>query len=208
VLRVGLTGGIGAGKSEVARLLSVRGAVVIDADVLAREVLEPGTDGLAAVVAEFGDSVLAADGSLDRKRLGAIVFGDAAEQLGGGAISSARGRLNAIVHPRVAARTAELMAAAPPDSVIVHDVPLLTENGLAPNYDLVLVVQAPLSARLERLAARGLSADETRSRIAAQASDEQRRAIADVVIVNDGDLAQLDRQVADVWATRIEPKLR
>jgi dephospho-CoA kinase len=198
VLRVGLTGGIGAGKSEVARLLSVRGAVVIDADVLAREVVEPGTDGLAAVVAEFGDSVLAADGSLDRAKLGRIVFGD----------DGARARLNAIVHPRVAARTAELMAAAPPDSVVVHDVPLLIENGLAPNYDLVLVVEAPLPSRLARLAARGLSADEARSRIAAQASDEQRREIADVVIANDDDLAQLGRRVAAVWTSRIEPKLR
>ena len=171
---------------------------MIDADVLAREVVEPGTDGLAAIAAEFGDSVLAADGSLDRARLGRIVFGD----------DSARARLNAIVHPRVAARTAELMAAAPSDSVVVHDVPLLTENGLAPNYDLVLVVEAPLPARLARLADRGLSADQARSRIAAQASDEQRRAIADVVITNDGDLAQLDRSVADVWASRIEPKLR
>lgn len=198
MLRVGLTGGIGAGKSAVARLLSVRGAVVIDADVLSREVVEPGTDGLARIAAEFGDSVLTADGSLDRAALGRLVFSD----------PGARARLNAIVHPLVAARTAELMAAAPPDSVVVHDVPLLTENGLAPNYDLVLVVEAPLPARLERLAERGLAEPEARSRIAAQATDEQRRAIADEVIVNDGDLAQLDRRIADLWTDRIGPKCR
>lgn len=198
MLRVGLTGGIGAGKSAVARLLSVRGAVVIDADVLSREVVAPGTEGLTRVVAEFGDSVLTADGSLDRAALGRLVFSD----------PDARGRLNAIVHPLVAARTAELMAAAPPDSVVVHDVPLLTENGLAPNYDLVLVVEAPLSARLDRLAERGLAEPEARSRIAAQATDEQRRAIADEVIVNDGDLAQLEKRVADVWDNRIEPACR
>jgi len=196
VLRVGLTGGIGAGKSAVARLLSVRGAVVIDADVLSREVVEPGTDGLARIAAEFGDSVLAADGSLDRAALGRLVFAD----------PDARSRLNAIVHPLVAARTAELMATAPRDSVVVHDVPLLTENGLAPNYDLVLVVEAPLSARLERLADRGLAEPAARSRIAAQATDEQRRAIADEVIVNDGDLAQLEERVADLWERRIGPK--
>jgi dephospho-CoA kinase len=176
----------------------VRGAVVIDADVLSREVVEPGTDGLARIAAEFGDSVLTADGSLDRAALGRLVFSD----------PGARARLNAIVHPLVAARTAELMAAAPPDSVVVHDVPLLTENGLAPNYDLVLVVEAPLPARLERLAERGLAEPEARSRIAAQATDEQRRAIADEVIVNDGDLAQLDRRIADLWTDRIGPKCR
>lgn len=196
MLRVGLTGGIGAGKSAVARLLSVRGAMVIDADVLSREVVEPGTEGLARIVAEFGDSVLAADGSLDRAALGRVVFAD----------PGARARLNAIVHPLVAARTAELMATAPRDSVVVHDVPLLTENGLAPNYDLVLVVEAPLSARLRRLAERGLSESQARSRIAAQATDEQRRAIADEVIVNDGDLAQLEERVADLWDRRIGPK--
>jgi dephospho-CoA kinase len=198
VLRVGLTGGIGAGKSAVARLLSVRGAVIIDADVLSREVVEPGTDGLARVAAEFGESVLTADGSLDRAALGRLVFSD----------PDARARLNAIVHPLVAARTAELMAAAPPDSVVVHDVPLLTENGLAPNYDLVLVVEAPLRARLERLADRGLAESEARSRISAQATDEQRRAIADEVIVNDGDLAQLGQRVDALWTDRIEPKCR
>jgi dephospho-CoA kinase len=170
--------------------------VIIDADVLSREVVEPGTDGLARVVAEFGDAVLAADGSLDRPALGRLVFSD----------PDARARLNAIVHPLVAARTAELMAAAPPDSVVVHDVPLLTENGLAANYDLVLVVEAPLSARLERLAARGLAEPAARSRIAAQATDEQRRAVAHEVLVNDGDLAQLDQRVADLWTSRIEPK--
>jgi dephospho-CoA kinase len=195
VLRVGLTGGIGAGKSAVAQLLSVHGAQLIDADVLSREVVAPGTDGLAQVVAAFGPEVLSVDGSLDRAGLGRLVFADPA----------ARERLNGIIHPLVGARAAELMAQAPPDAVVVHDVPLLTENNLASGYDLVIVVEAPLSARLERLVHRGLSTEDARSRINAQASDEQRRAIADVVIVNDSDLDELGRRVEAVWRERIEP---
>jgi dephospho-CoA kinase len=188
-----LTGGIGAGKSAVAQLLSVHGARVIDADVLAREVVARGTPGLAAVVERFGPSVLRGDGELDRAALGRLVFAD----------DDALQALNAIVHPLVAARTAELMAQAPPDAVVVHDVPLLTENNLAPGYDLVLVVQAPLGDRLARLAARGMGEPDARSRIAAQATDEQRRAIADVLIVNDSDLDALARRVEAVWRDRI-----
>lgn len=195
MLRVGLTGGIGAGKSAVARSLSAHGAVVIDADVLAREAVAPGTDGLAQVVEAFGSQVLSTDGALDRARLARVVFADPA----------ARARLNAIVHPVVGRLFEQRAAAAPAGSVVVHDVPLLAENGLGPNYRLVLVVEAPLSARLARLAGRGMSEQEARRRIAAQAGDAQRRAVADVIIVNDGTLRQLDERVARVWRERIEP---
>jgi dephospho-CoA kinase len=189
VLLVGLTGGIGAGKSAVAARLAELGAVVIDADVLSRDVVAPGTEGLAEVVAAFGPSVLAVDGSLDRAALGRVVFGDGA----------ARRRLEEIIHPRVRARTAELVAAAPPDAVVVNDVPLLAEKGY--RFPLVIVVQAPLEERIERLARdRGMSRAEAESRIAAQATDEQRRAVADVVIDNDGTLDDLRARVDAVWA--------
>lgn len=191
MITVGLTGGIGSGKSEVARLLAARGAVVVDADALAREALAPGTPGLARVVAEFGAEVLAADGSLDRARLGSLVFAD----------DGRRAALEAIVHPYVARRSAELMAAAPPDAVVVYDVPLLVEKGLHPAYDVVVVVEAGEQERVRRLTeGRGMPERDVRARIAAQASDEERRAVADVVLRNDGDLAALDRQVEDVWA--------
>ncbi|MBT2488646.1 dephospho-CoA kinase [Streptomyces sp. ISL-96] len=191
MLKVGLTGGIGAGKSEVSRLLESYGAVLIDADKIAREVVEPGTPGLAAVVEAFGEDVLAADGTLDRPKLGAIVFADAARLA----------TLNAIVHPLVGARSAELERAAGADAVVIHDVPLLTENGLAPLYDLVVVVDASPQTQLDRLVRlRGMTEDEARARMAAQASREQRLAIADVVIDNDGPLAALEPQVRKVWA--------
>ncbi|MFD9216756.1 MULTISPECIES: dephospho-CoA kinase [unclassified Streptomyces] len=191
MLKVGLTGGIGAGKSEVSRLLASYGAVLIDADKIAREVVEPGTPGLAAVVEAFGPDVLTPEGTLDRPRLGAIVFSDA-ERLA---------RLNAIVHPLVGARSAELEAAAGPDAVVVHDVPLLTENGLAPLYDLVVVVDAAPETQLDRLVRqRGMTESEARARMAAQATREQRRAIADVLIDNDGPREALDPQVRKVWA--------
>ncbi|HVU91270.1 MAG TPA: dephospho-CoA kinase [Jatrophihabitans sp.] len=189
-MRVGLTGGVGAGKSTVARLLAGHGAVVIDADAIAREVVEPGTPGLAAVVAEFGPDVLTADGALDRPKLAGLVFAD----------EGRRAALNAIVHPLVGARTAELMAAVPPGAVVVYDVPLLVENGLAAGFDLVVVVQASLAVRLERLAGRGMPEADARNRIAAQATDEQRRAVADVVIDNDGTLAELRARVDEAWS--------
>ncbi len=195
MLRVGLTGGIGAGKSAVAQLLSVHGAQLIDADVLAREVVAPGTAGLAQVIEAFGPAVVGPDGSLDRTCLGRLVFADPA----------ARERLNGIIHPLVGARAAQLMAQAPPDAVVVHDVPLLTENNLAAGYDLVIVVEAPLAARLDRLVRRGLSKEDAQARISAQATDEQRRAIADVVIRNDSDVDELGRRVDAVWRERIEP---
>jgi dephospho-CoA kinase len=191
VLRVGLTGGIGAGKSEVSRRLAAQGAILIDADLIARDVVAPGTDGLAEVVAAFGPAILAADGSLDRVKLGDLVFADP-EQLA---------RLNAIVHPRVGARMRELEDGAGPAAIVVHDVPLIAENNLADGYDLVVVVDVPPRIQLDRLVRlRGMSRDQARARMAAQASREQRLAIADMVVDNSGSLAELDRQVGDLWA--------
>ncbi|THA65701.1 dephospho-CoA kinase [Streptomyces sp. A0958] len=191
MLKVGLTGGIGAGKSEVSRLLVGHGAVLIDADRIAREVVEPGTPGLAAVVAEFGPDILTPEGTLDRPALGSIVFADP------GRLAA----LNAIVHPLVGARSAELEKAAGPDSVVVHDVPLLTENGLASLYDLVVVVDAAPRTQLDRLVRlRGMTEEDARARMAAQATREQRRAVADLVIDNDGPVEELEAQVRAVWA--------
>lgn len=191
MLRVGLTGGIGSGKSEVSRRLAGYGALVIDADAVAREVVEPGTPGLAEVAEAFGPAVLRPDGTLDRDKLGSVVFGDPA----------LRGKLNAIVHPRVGARMAELERAAPSGSVVVHDVPLLAENGLAAAYDLVVVVDVPPQLQLDRLVRlRGMTREQAEARIAAQASREQRLAVAGIVLDNSGSLYELDRQVADLWA--------
>jgi dephospho-CoA kinase len=193
VLNVGLTGGIGAGKSEVTRRFAAHGARIIDADAIAHEVVAPGTPGLAAVLEEFGPSVKAADGSLDREALAAVVFRDAA----------ARDRLNAIVHPLVGERVLELMAEAAeqdPDAVVVNDVPLIVEAGVAERYDVIVVVDAPVEVQLDRLTRlRGMSRDAAQARIDVQASREQRLALADYVIVNDGDLAALEARVADVW---------
>lgn len=190
MLKVGLTGGIGAGKSEVSRLLVKYGAVLIDSDRIAREVVEPGTPGLAAVVEEFGPGVLTAEGALDRPALGALVFADA------GRLAA----LNAIVHPLVGARAAELERAAPEDAVVVHDVPLLTENGLAPLYDLVVVVDATAETQLERLVTlRGMTESDARARMAAQATRDRRRAVADLIVDNDGPLEALEPQVRTVW---------
>jgi dephospho-CoA kinase len=193
VLRIGLTGGIGSGKSTVSRLLGEHGAVVVDADVIAREVVAPGTPGLAAIVEAFGPTVLAADGSLDRPGLAAVVFAD----------PQARRRLDGIVHPLVRARAGELEAAAPADAVVVHDVPLLAETGQGSSYDLVVVVEADPAVRVARLVQRGLTADDARARIAVQATDEQRRAIADVVLDNSGTPEQLAEQVDRFWAERV-----
>ncbi|HJY58367.1 MAG TPA: dephospho-CoA kinase [Streptosporangiaceae bacterium] len=195
MLRAGLTGGIGSGKSEVSRRLAAHGAVVIDADVAARAVVAPGTPGLARVVEAFGADVVGPDGALDRDRLGAIVFRDPAS----------RTTLNAIVHPLVGQwmRVADQAAVdtADGDVIIVHDVPLLAENRRAGNFDLVIVVDVPPELQLERLVAqRGMTPDQARARMAAQASREQRLAVADLVIDNSGSLEDLDRRVAEVWA--------
>ncbi|MGE9697499.1 MULTISPECIES: dephospho-CoA kinase [unclassified Streptomyces] len=190
VLSVGLTGGIGAGKSEVSRLLASYGAVLIDSDRIAREVVEPGTEGLAAIVAAFGTEILAPDGSLDRPRLGALVFAD----------EERRRTLNGIVHPLVRDRSAALQAAAPPGSVVVNDVPLLVESGLQSLYDLVLVVDASPETQLSRLTGdRGMSEADARARMAAQATREQRLAAADLVIPNDGTREELAERVREVW---------
>ena len=195
MLRIGLTGGIGSGKSTVSRLLAGHGAVIVDADAIAREVVAPGTPGLAAVVDAFGSGVLAADGSLDRPALAGVVFAD----------PEARRRLDGIVHPLVRARATEVTAAAAPDAVVVNDVPLLVETGQAASYDLVLVVEADPDTRVARLVQRGLTAEDARARMAAQATDEQRRAVADVVIDNSGTPEQLEAQVGRLWAERIAP---
>ncbi|AUH43620.1 dephospho-CoA kinase [Streptomyces sp. CMB-StM0423] len=197
MLTVGLTGGIGAGKSAVSRLLASYGAVLVDSDTIAREVVEPGTPGLAAVVAEFGDGVLAADGSLDRAKLGSIVFADAGR----------RRALNAIVHPLVRERSAALQEAAGPDAIVVNDVPLLAENDLAGLYDVVVVVDAAPATRLDRLVRlRGMAADEARARMAAQATREQRLAIADIVVDNDGTPEELAERVRKVWEELVARK--
>ncbi|MFF6868599.1 dephospho-CoA kinase [Streptomyces sp. NPDC090109] len=190
MLKVGLTGGIGAGKSEVSRLFVSYGAVLIDADRIAREVVEPGTPGLAAVVEAFGEDVLTAEGVLDRPKLGSLVFSD----------PDRLATLNAIVHPLVGARSAELESRAETGDVVVHDVPLLTENGLAPLYDLVVVVDASPETQLDRLVRlRGMDESEARARMAAQATRAQRLAVADLVIDNDGPLDELEPQVRKAW---------
>ncbi|MBE3009498.1 dephospho-CoA kinase [Microbispora sp. NEAU-D428] len=190
MLKVGLTGGIGSGKSEVSRRLAARGAVVVDADKIAREVVEPGTPGLAEIVEAFGEDVLRPGGTLDRERLGAIVFADA-EKLK---------VLNGIVHPKVGERSERLQREAPDDAVVVYDVPLLAENNLAALYDVVIVVDTPDEVRLERLLRfRGMPEADARARIAAQASREDRLRIADIVIRNEGSLDDLDAQVDKIW---------
>lgn len=195
MLRIGLTGGIGSGKSTVSALLARRGAVIIDSDRIAREVVEPGTPGLAAVVEAFGPQVLTADGALDRPALAAVVFAD----------PEARRTLDAIVHPLVRARAEELAAAAPAGAVVVHDVPLLVETGQAGSYDVVLVVEACPETRVARLVQRGLAEADARARMAAQATDEQRRAVAHVVLDNSGTPEELAAQVDRFWAERVEP---
>jgi dephospho-CoA kinase len=194
VTMVGLTGGVGAGKSSVSARLAGLGAVIVDSDLLAREVVMPGTPGLAEIVAAFGEGVLA-DGALDRPALGRLVFHDA----------EARARLEAIVHPRVRARSAEIIHAAPDGAVIVNDIPLLVETGMQGLFNLVVVVAAPVELRVERLRGRGMSEADARSRIAAQATDEQRAAAADVVIDNDGSLADLHAKVDELWRMRLDP---
>lgn len=190
-LTVGLTGGLGSGKSAVLDELVALGAIGIDADEVARDVVLPGTPGFDNVVAAFGPGVVASAGGLDRRRLAAIVFADAGE----------RARLEAIIHPLVRAETGRRIAAAAPDAIVVNAVPLLVETGIAGEYDVVAVVQASLAARLDRvLSYRGMSDGDARARIAVQATDEERIAVAWWVIDNDGTLEELRVEVARLWA--------
>lgn len=190
VVRVGLTGGIGSGKSTVSALLRGHGAVVVDYDHIAREVVEPGSPGLAAIVQRFGTGVLAPDGSLDRPALGAIVFAD----------ESARRDLEAITHPAVRARAVELESQASADAVVVHDIPLLAESGERGPYDVVVVVDVPVEVQVDRLVRdRGMSAEEAQARIGAQASRDDRAAVADVIVDNSGSLEELTAAVRDLW---------
>lgn len=190
-MRIALTGGIGSGKSAVARLLAERGAVVVDADAIARDIVEPGEPALEEIRAEFGDGIIGADGRLDRARLAAIVFEDA----------EALSRLNAITHPRIAARSAEILAAADPDSVLVYDMPLLVEQGpeALAGWDAIVVVDADDSVRLSRLADRGVDPADARRRMATQASREERASVADYVIDNSGGLDVLAQAVDGLW---------
>ena len=188
-MRVGLTGGVASGKSTVSAILAELGAVVIDADQLAREVVAPGTEGLAEVVAAFGEGVLTAEGELDRPAMGAIVFADPEK----------RRALESIVHPRVRARAAEIEAAAPPGAVVVHDIPLLAETGQGNGFDAVVVVDVPAGVQVERMTGiRGMTREDAQARIGAQATREQRRAIATYVIENTGSLEDLRTEVERV----------
>ena len=190
-LTVGLTGGLGSGKSAVLDELVALGAVGIDADSVARDVVLPGTPGFDEVVAAFGSGIVASDGGLDRGQLAAVVFADPVE----------RARLEAIIHPLVRAETRRRIAAVAPDAIVVNAVPLLVETGIAAQFDVVVVVQAPVAARLDRvLQSRGMSDGDARARIAVQASDDARAAIAWWVIDNDGTLSELQAEVARLWA--------
>lgn len=196
MIRVGLTGGIGAGKSTVARTFVEQGAYHVDADAIAREVVAPGSAGLAALVEAFGPEILDADGALDRAALAARAFADA----------ESTQRLNAITHPLIGERTAELMAAAPEGAVILHDVPLLVEGGMAPLYDAVIVVHADADKRLDRLVRlRGMDPADARARIAKQATDEERRAVADIWIENHGTPEELAAEALRVWNEELIP---
>ena len=190
-MRVGLTGGIASGKSTVSAILAELGAVIIDGDKLAREVVEPGTPGLAQVVEAFGPGILLPDGGMDRAKVGQIVFNDEAK----------RKVLEGIVHPLVFERYAALEASAPKDGIVVHDIPLLAESGRADTFDAVIVVETPAEVQVERmLRDRGWTRADAESRIASQATPEQRRAIATHLIVNTGTREELRARVAEVYA--------
>nr|WP_206037970.1 dephospho-CoA kinase [Rhodococcus sp. HNM0569] len=195
-MRIGLTGGIGAGKSTVSAALEAKGAVLVDADRVAREVVEPGTPGLAALVERFGDGILRADGALDRPALAAVAFAN----------DESRAALNAITHPLVGARTQEIVDAAPSDAIVVQDIPLLVEGAMAPLFHVVVVVFTDEAERVRRLVElRGMPEADARARIAAQATDEQRRAVADVWLDNSGAPGALDDTISALWAERLVP---
>lgn len=190
-MRVGLTGGVGSGKSTVSAMFEELGAVIIDGDKLAREVVEPGTPGLAAIVEAFGPELLTAEGGLDRPAMGRLVFGD----------PDARRRLEGITHPLIFERYAALEAAAPPDALVVHDIPLLAESGRADSFDAVVVIDVPDELRIERMVRdRGWTREDAESRIAAQAPREDRLAIATHVIDNGGTLEELRARVSEIYA--------
>ena len=196
MLRIGLTGGIGAGKSTVSRAFADCGGVIVDGDLIAREVVQPGTEGLAALVDEFGHDILLPDGALDRPALAAKAFVD----------DQQRTKLNAIVHPLVARRRSEIIAAVDEDEVVVEDIPLLVEAGMAPLFPLVVVVHADAAVRLERLVSvRGMDEADAKARIAAQAADEQRRRVADVWLDNSGTEGELVERARELWYQRILP---
>jgi dephospho-CoA kinase len=195
MLRIGLTGGIGAGKSTVSATFADCGGVIVDGDVISREVVEPGTDGLAQLVDAFGKDILLPDGALNRPALAAKAFSD----------DDHRATLNSIVHPLVAHRRSEIIAAVSEDEVVVEDIPLLVESGMAPLFPLVVIVNADLDARVERLIKRGMDEPDARARIAAQASEEQRRAVADVWLDNSGSQGELVEHAEALWHQRILP---
>lgn len=198
LLHIGLTGGIASGKSTVASELTRLGAVVVDSDALSRAVVAPGSEGLAQVQAAFGPEVIGADGSMDRAAVGKLVFAD----------PEARSTLNGIIHPLVRAEGRRLVAEAGPAAVVVQDVPLLVETGQADAYDLVIVVEADAEERVARMVRdRGMTEADARARMAAQATDAQRRAVADVLIVNDAELEDLRRTTLRVWDEFVAPKL-
>ncbi|HEV7579466.1 MAG TPA: dephospho-CoA kinase [Mycobacterium sp.] len=196
MLRIGLTGGIGAGKSALSAAFAECGGIIVDGDVIAREVVQPGTDGLASLVEAFGEDILQPDGSLDRPALAAKAFAD----------DEARQKLNGIVHPLVGQRRAEIIASVPQDAVVVEDIPLLVESGMAPLFPLVVIVHADVELRLQRLVEqRGMPEEDARARIAAQADDDQRRAVADIWLDNSGSQEELVTRAREVWNDRIVP---
>ena len=192
-MRIALTGGIGSGKSTVSRLLAGRGAVIVDADAIAREIVEPGEPALEEIGAAFGPEVIDDEGRLRRARLAEIVFDD----------PEALTQLNAITHPRIAARSAQLLASAPDEAIVVYDMPLLVEQGpqALAGWDAIVVVDAPDEVRLDRLVARGVDREDAQRRMAAQVSRDVRREAADHVIDNSGDMARLERSVDALWTT-------
>jgi dephospho-CoA kinase len=195
MLRIGLTGGIGAGKSTVSATFSECGGIIVDGDVIAREVVEPGTDGLKQLVEAFGEDILLPNGALNRPALAAKAFVD----------DEKRAKLNSIVHPLVGQRRMEIIESVPDDAVVVEDIPLLVETGMAPAFPLVVVVTADPETRVERLIKRGMDEADARARIAAQAPEEQRRAIADVLLDNSGSQDELVRKARDLWHNRVLP---
>jgi dephospho-CoA kinase len=195
MLRIGLTGGIGAGKSTVSATFNECGGIIVDGDVIAREVVEPGTEGLAQLVQAFGEDILLSDGALNRPALAAKAFVD----------DEQRAKLNGIVHPLVGRRRLEIIESVPDNAVVVEDIPLLVETGMAPMFPLVVVVTAPEEIRVQRLIKRGMDEADARARIAAQASEDQRRAIADVLLDNSGSQDDLIQRARDLWDNRVLP---